>query len=133
MERASSKHSRHLDDEMAREAHEMIQSGGRSQEWRLPEPPAEGEPEPIWAPEGGIDAVVGGETDADRREWRARIGSYLHKSVFPAGKEDLVSAAEAAEAPDDVLAALGSLPADRQYANARELWGGLGLRIDERF
>jgi len=136
MERVSSKHSPHVDEQMARETHGLTQGGGagaRSEEWLEAEPPADGEPEPGWAPEGGIDLNEGGETDADRRDWRARIGSYLHKSVFPASQDDLVSAAERDNAPEDVLTALRRLPADGQYANARELWGALGLRIDERF
>ncbi|MEV0270569.1 DUF2795 domain-containing protein [Hamadaea sp. NPDC050747] len=136
MERGSSKHGPQLDEQMARETQGLTQGGGagaRSEEWREPEPPADGEPEPGWAPEGGIDLAEGDETDADRREWRARIGSYLHKNTFPANRDAVVAAAEAENAPDDVLTALRKLPDDGEYANARELWGALGLRIDERF
>jgi hypothetical protein len=136
MERVSSKHGPQLDDQMARETKGLIHGRGagvRSQEWREAEPPAEGEPEPAWALEGYLDVAEGGEIDADRRDWRAKIGSFLHKGVFPANRDALVAAAQAAGAPEDVLSALSGLPAESDYANARDLWGALGLRIDERF
>jgi len=136
MERVSSKHGRHLDDEMAKETLGLTQgsgAGGRTEEWREAEPPADGESESSWVPEGHHDLPEGGETDADRRDWRAKIGSFLHKDVYPAGRETLVTAAEAENAPDDVVTALEGLPERGEYANARELWGALGLRIDERF
>jgi hypothetical protein len=121
MERVSSKHGRHLDEEMAKETLGLTQAsgvGGRTEEW---------------VPEGQHGLPEGGETDADRREWRAKIGSFVHKDVFPAGPDALVSAAQAQNAPDDVISALEGLPEQGEYANARELWGALGLRIDERF
>ncbi|MEV6970235.1 DUF2795 domain-containing protein [Hamadaea sp. NPDC051192] len=135
MERGSSKHGPQLDDEMARETRVLTQGsgGGRTEEWREAEPAGDGQPEPNWALEGSIDVAEGDETDADRRDWRARLGSFLHKSDFPAGREDLVNTAQAENAPPEVLAALEKLPVDGRYANARELWGALGLRIDERF
>ncbi|NUT35276.1 MAG: DUF2795 domain-containing protein [Hamadaea sp.] len=136
MDRQSTKHGPQLDEVMARETEGLTQgagAGGRAEEWRDPEPPADGEPAASWAPEGHLDLEEGGETDADRRDWRAKVGSYLHKDMYPADKEKLLATAREGNAPDDVLAALGGLPDGETYANARDLWGALGLRIDERF
>lgn len=136
MDRQSTKHGPHLDEAMARETEGLTHgsgAGSRAEEWRNPEPPADGEPGSSWAPEGYLDREEGGETDADRRDWRAKVGSYLHKDIYPADREKLLATARESNAPDDVLAALGGLPDGGSYANARELWGALGLRIDERF
>lgn len=138
MERGNSKHGPHLDEAMEREVRGHLRgapAGGRVEEWREPEPSGEEEPDvsavprPDRRPVTGVDLVM---TDAER-ERRSRLGTYLHRSVFPADREALIAAARAAHAPDDVMSELERLPHDREFETVARAWAALGHSLDERF
>jgi hypothetical protein len=65
---------------------------------------------------------------ADRR---ARFASYLSRSLFPADRAKLRAAAEAAHAPDDVLAVIDRLP-DGEFANPAEAWHAAGGGMESK-
>ncbi len=130
MERGNTEHGRHLDDNLRREAGDLLrgQPGAavRSQEWRDPEPPGEDQPEDYLVPEGDPDrrgSAPSGMT-ADQREERSRLGRYLPRSAFPGEPEALASAAREQNAPDDVIASLHRLPA-AQYQTVAEVYAAL--------
>ncbi|HEX6681716.1 MAG TPA: DUF2795 domain-containing protein [Candidatus Limnocylindrales bacterium] len=128
--RGNSKHGPRLDDQLAREVEGQLKGGsggGRADEWREPEPPADGEPEPGWIPAGHHGVDSGDDRDPDRREIRARIGGYLPRDVFPAGRAKLIAAARENRATDDVIDTLGGLAPNVTYPDARELWKALDL------
>jgi hypothetical protein len=126
IDRGSSKHSPRLDDKMARE----VKGDGRVEEWRDPEPPGDDQPDGQWTPQGHYGSDTGDDRDPDRRDERARIGAYVPRDVFPAGREALLERARADNAPDEVIDVLGGLPEDVTYADAAELWKTLGLHSD---
>lgn len=118
MDRANSKHSPRVDDEMSRETLGYTQgtagAGARAEEWHEPEPPAEGEPEPALIPEI--------ETDD---EALSRIGRYIPLSALPGDRDLLVAGAQRLNAPDDILDILARLEPGRTYATVAEIWGTL--------
>ncbi len=57
---------------------------------------------------------------------RADLARHLAAARFPAGREELVAAAEGSNAPDDVLDSLGGLPDGEDYANVQAVWVALG-------
>jgi hypothetical protein len=118
MERGSDKHSPRLDDELEEEVHDLLQgraNEGRVEEWHDP-----GDDLPDGAPRG-ITAA-----EADRR---ARFASYLPRSAFPTDRARLRAAAEAANAPDDVLAVIDRLP-DGEFVNVAHAWHAAGGGIE---
>lgn len=132
------KHGARQDDRLARETGGHVQGGHspRVEEWREPEPPAEGEPEPAELPE---DQAVGGTPpgmDPEGVAGRSRLARYLRRSTFPADRDGVIAVARANEAPDDVLAELDDLPGALVYRNATDVWAALGHgteRDDGRF
>ncbi len=143
MDRGSNKHGPNLDDEMAREVRGYVQgagAGGRVEEWREAEPSGEDEPEVGANPDlvgedepGGPEGAPADVRDAELREARSRIGRYLPRSVLPADRERLIAAAEADQAPDDVLDELRRLDAGTTYATVEQIWVALGHEPDRRF
>lgn len=127
VDRGNSKHGPRLDDEMAHEVQGEIQGlpGGRAEEFREIEP----SDEPIMRTE--ID--TGDDRDPDYRDQRARIGSYVSQTEFPATGARILTEARNHHAPDDVLDALGRLDLGHRYANAQELWKSLHLASGPRF
>jgi hypothetical protein len=125
-DRASSKHGPRLDDLMAKE----VKGEARVEPWREPEPAADGEPDASWVPQGHHGFDSGDDRDPDRREERARIGGYLPRDVFPAGRARLLQAAQENHATDEVIEILSQLPPDVEYPNHREFWKALDLLSD---
>jgi Protein of unknown function (DUF2795) len=135
-DRANSKHGPRLDDQMALEVQGEVRggpTGGRAQEWREPEPAAEGEPEARWVPEGHHGVDTDDDRDPDYRDERAKIGKYLPRSIFPATGAQILAHASSLAAPEDVLQALRRLDQRRRYANAQQLWKSLHLSSGPRF
>jgi uncharacterized protein DUF2795 len=99
------------------------------------ENPPEGPGDPELTPNPGIDpAEIGGEdSDRGRRELRAEIGKYVSLVSFPATAEDLISSAEAHDAPGQVVRLLRTLRPGAAFDNARDLWVALDLEATDRF
>jgi hypothetical protein len=116
MERGSSKHGAHLDDEMSREVRGEIQGvpGGRAEEWELAEPAGDDQPETTEL----LDVAEG--------EQFSRFGRYIGLSALPGDREELRRSAVALNAPDDVLAALERLPEGTVFHTVSEIWTALG-------
>jgi hypothetical protein len=134
----SRKHAPRVDDELERQAEAHLKGappGGRAEEWREPEPPAEGEPEVGATPQADDLA----RSDADLHltprdiEERSRFSRYLARSAFPAKRKELLRAAREAGAPDDILEDLRRLPTDRIFETPARAWAALGHKIDQRF
>jgi Protein of unknown function (DUF2795) len=114
MDRANSKHSPRVDDQMAQETLGLTQgagAGARAEEWHEPEPPAEGEPEPAPIPDI--------ETDNDEL---SRFGRYIPLGALPGDRDRLMAGAQELNAPDDILAMLGRLEPDRVFRTVAEIW-----------
>ncbi|MBU2670515.1 DUF2795 domain-containing protein [Actinoplanes bogorensis] len=116
MDRGSDKHSARVDDELAREVRDIVQGvgGTRADDGRVPESPADGEPE------------VSGVLDDGETDELSRFGRYIGRSALPGDREKLRQSAETLLAPDDVLAEIDRLPADREFATVTEIWAALG-------
>jgi hypothetical protein len=116
MERASSKHGVHLDDEMSREVRGEIQGvpGGRAEEWDLSEPAGDDQP--------GTTELL----DVTERERFSRFGRYIGLSALPGDRDRLRRSADALNAPDDILAALERLPDGTVFHTVTEIWAALG-------
>src|SRR5688572_20503458 len=107
----SDQHSPRLDEELARD----------------PSTEDENTDKNLWD-EPGHDGVVGdSETDRDRTDLRAEIGTYIAGVPFPASSDDLISAATDAGASARVIDRLSGLEPDVRFANTAEVWVALGL------
>lgn len=127
MERETDKHNPRIDEAMRHDVDSLLHGAAeesRAQEGRLQEDPAV-------SPGRRFDEVIPGVeiTDADV-EGRAELSRHLASAHFPAGRDDLVAAAQDAHAPDDVMAALGDLPADEVYENVQAVWQALGGNVE---
>lgn len=139
MDRANSKHGRHVDEQLRREVRTYLEgqpNSARRVDWREPEPPGSDNdpnlsaiPHPDPLAYAGAPSTLSDET----REQRSRFGVYLPRSLFPADREALLTAAVTAGAPDDLIGELDSLPADRNFATVAEVWTHLGYAVDQRF
>ena len=96
----------------------------RSQEWRLQEDPGVGPGGPSDEPLPGMDL-----SEADVEE-RAELSRHVAAARFPAGREELLAAAEADHAPDDVLQALRQLPPEQTYETVQAVWQALGGHVE---
>jgi hypothetical protein len=124
----STKHSPRVDDELEHETEGMIRGGRstRAEEWRDPEPVAEGEPDVDAVPNG---TLVGGTPvgmDADAVESRAELARWLDRADFPSTGPDLVEAALDHRAPDAVVAELQKLPEGQTYERIGDVVRALG-------
>jgi hypothetical protein len=122
MDRANSKHSRRLDDEMARETLPYTLgsgTGSRTQEWRDPEPPGDGQPEA--APIPDIES---------EDEGLSRLGRFVPRTALPGDRDRLIEGARRMHATDEVLDQLAELPPGRTYATVAEVWAALGHSLD---
>lgn len=129
MERGNTKHGPRLDDEMAHEMRGQLQgspAGSRAEEWHEPEPPGEDQPDATAVPGGERPGGAPAPLTGEEVEARSRLGRYLPISVLPADRDALRQAAEQEEAPDDVLAELDRLPADRTFETVSQVWAALG-------
>jgi hypothetical protein len=101
---------------MAQEVRGVTQgtAGGRAEEWKMPEPPGEDQPEPSVRPE--IDSA---------QERLSRLGRYIGRSALPGDREALRRSAQDLEAPDDILGALDRLPEGQIFHTVVEIWNDL--------
>jgi hypothetical protein len=124
----STKHSPRVDEELEHEIQGMVRSGHstRAEEWRDPEPVAEGEPDIDAVPTG---TYVGGTPvgmDADAVEARAELARWLDRADFPSSGPDLVEAALDHRAPDAVVAELRRLPEGETFERIGDVVRALG-------
>lgn len=124
----STKHSARVDEELEHEIQGMVRSGHatRAEEWRDPEPTAEGDPDIDAAPNG---TLVGGTPvgmDADAVEARAELARWLDRADFPSTGPQLVEAALDHRAPDAVVAELQRLPDGDTYERIGDVVRALG-------
>ncbi len=124
----STKHSPRVDEELEHEIQGMVRGGHstRAEEWRDPEPVAEGEPDIDAVPTG---TYVGGTPvgmDADAVEARAELARWLDRADFPSSGPDLVEAALDHRAPDAVVAELRRLPEGETFERIGDVVRALG-------
>ena len=122
------KHSPRVDEELEHEIEGMMRGGHatRAEEWRDPEPVAEGEPDIDAVPTG---TYVGGTPvgiDADAVEVRAELARWLDRADFPSSGPDLVEAALDHRAPDAVVSELRRLPAAESFERIGDVVRALG-------
>jgi hypothetical protein len=134
MERGSSKHGPRLDEEMAHEVRGLLQGepgDARVEEWHDPEPSGEDQPEVAEFADPEEDRPGGAPTGitVEETERRAEFAGYLHRSLFPAGRDRLRRAAGEANAPDWVVEVIDRLP-DGEFPNVAEAWAAAGGGIE---
>jgi hypothetical protein len=130
MERASSKHSPRVDENMSQEVSGLVQGpgtgGSRVEEFRVPEPAGEDQPEATTAPAGELRTGAPKGMSSQDVEARSRLGRFITMTALPGDRETLVANARENEAPDDVVAALQTLPEGTRYQTVSEVWAALG-------
>ena len=124
----STKHSPRVDDELEHETQGMVRGNHstRAEEWRDPEPVAEGEPDIDADPSG---TLVGGTPvgmDADAVVARSELARWLDRADFPSTGPALVEAARDHRAPDAVVAELERLPEGDTYERIGDVVRALG-------
>jgi uncharacterized protein DUF2795 len=124
----STKHSAREDDELKHEVEGMIRAGRptHSEEWKDPEPGAEGEPDVDSSP---ADTLVGGVPvgmSPDAVVARAELARWLDRADFPNTGAQLVEAARDHRAPDAVAAELSRLPAEDVFERIGDVVRALG-------
>ena len=132
IERGSTTHSQHVDDEMSHEVRGRVQGAEspRAEDWHEPEPTGEGQPDPDRVSGGPPPGTPAGMTEADVTG-RSRLASALPSAVFPADRARLMAVATEGNAPDEVMDQLRSLPAHTRYQNVNEVWAALGHGIED--
>jgi len=128
----STKHSPRVDDELEHEIQGMVRGNHstRAEEWRDPEPVAEGEPDIDADPSG---TLVGGTPvgmDADAVVARSELARWLDRADFPRTGPELVEAARDHRAPDAVVAELERLPAGDTYERVGDVVRALGYATE---
>jgi hypothetical protein len=121
MDRGSSKHGPRLDELMAKETQGIVQGssgGGRAEEWHESEPD---DRQRAASARGGAPAGM----SATARDERSRLGQYLRRTAFPAGRGQLLDELTEMAAPVDVVALVSRLPDHRQFRNVAEVWACL--------
>ncbi len=103
----------------------------RSEEWRMAEPPADGEPPVEAIAEFALPAVPG-TLDEDERRRRSELAIALRPRVFPAQRDALVHLAMQDNAPQWILDALERLPVETRFDTVQEVWLALGGREESR-
>ena len=124
----STKHSPRVDDELEHDIQGMMRGNhtNRSEEWRDPEPVAEGEPDIDADPAG---TLVGGTPvgmDADAVVARAELARWLDRADFPSTGPDLVESARDHQAPDAVVSQLERLPDGATFERIGDVVRALG-------
>lgn len=130
MDRGSSKHGPRLDEAMATETRGLTQgspSSPRVEPWRDPEPAGEDQPDTgvLTRPELTANSQGPAEPTPQEREGLAELGRHLRRSVFPADATTLVEEAATNNAAEELIAALGQLPAGREYETVLQVWNAL--------
>ena len=124
----STKHSPRVDDELEHETEGMVRGGHatRSEEWRDPEPVAEGEPDIDADPSG---TLVGGTpvgTTPDAVVARTELARWLDRADFPATGPQLVEAARDHVGSPVVAAELERLPDGTTFERVGDVVRALG-------
>ncbi|MCW2697602.1 MAG: uncharacterized protein JWR62_2687 [Modestobacter sp.] len=124
----STKHSPREDEELKHEVEGMVRSGRstRAEEWREPEPVAEGEPDVDSAPADTLTGGVPRGMSPDAVAARAELARWLDRADFPNTGAELVEAAREHRAPDAVVDELSRLPADEIFARVGDVVRALG-------
>ncbi len=133
MQRGSDKHGPRQDEAMGHEVEGLLRSGhgGRAEEWRESEPPAD-DMDIDLVPDG---TLVGGVPEGMTGEdvtGRAELATVLTRGVFPADTEQLISAAEENNAAPRILEELRGLPSDQQFDTVNDVWVALGHNVESR-
>ncbi|TCB95982.1 DUF2795 domain-containing protein [Micromonospora zingiberis] len=130
MDRGSSKHAPRVDEQMSQEVNGLVQGpgtgGSRVDEFRVPEPAGEDQPEATTAPAGDLRSGTPQGMTSEDVEARSRLGRFITMTALPGDREALLANARENEAPDDVLAALERLPDGTRYQTVSEVWAALG-------
>ncbi|MER7444823.1 DUF2795 domain-containing protein [Micromonospora avicenniae] len=130
MERGNSKHGPRVDEQMSQEVSGLVQGpgtgGSRVDESRVPEPAGEDQPEATTAPAGELRTGAPKGMSSQDVERRSRLGRFITMSALPGDRETLVANARDNGAPDDIVAALQTLPDGTRYQTISEVWAALG-------
>jgi len=132
MERANSKHGRALDEALKHETEGLVRAARstHAEEWVEPEPSGEDQPMVSANPEEPlVGGVPPGLTAHDIGE-RSTLATYFGKTVYPAGREQLLERLRKQYAPDRLIYEVSQLPADREFHNLREIAEALGLEFE---
>ena len=134
MERGSSKHAPRLDDQMAHEVRGIVQGGQgtRADEFHDPEPSGEDQPESSRVPGGTRTGGAPPGMTYDEVEQRSRLGRFVQMASLPGDRDKLLAGARDLNAPDDILAQLGQLPAGEEFQTVNQIWAALGHHNEER-
>jgi hypothetical protein len=130
----SAKRSPRIDDEMDRETRALLQSGSdesRAESDRVKEGELEGEVAAAGPPWAEGPATPGAPSDA-QVELRSEVARALRPSVFPASGAEVLAAAEAAFAPEEVLDILRRLPPGATFPTVEAIWEQVGGRREQR-
>ena len=124
----STTHSARQDDQLKHEVEGMMRAGRstHAEEWKDPEPAAEGEPDVDSSP---ADTLIGGVPNGmtpDAIVKRAELARWLDRADFPATGPDLVEAARDHRAPDAVADELAKLPDGETYERIGDVVRALG-------
>lgn len=135
MERGSDKMNPRLDEETKHELSGLLQGNkdSHAEEWALPEPAGEDQPEADLAPGETLHGGVPDGMTADDVETRAQLAGFLPLSVFPGVREQLLEHVMDSSAPDVVVEQVRQLPAGREFSNVGEVWRALngGGHVEE--
>ncbi|MEV4200491.1 DUF2795 domain-containing protein [Micromonospora globbae] len=130
MERGNSKHGPRLDEQLSQEVHGLVQGpgtgGSRVDEARVPEPAGEDQPEATTAPAGELRTGAPKGMSSQDVEQRSRLGRFITMNALPGDRETLIANARDNDAPDDIIAALQTLPDGTRYQTVSEVWAALG-------
>ena len=130
MDRGNSKHAPRVDEQMSQEVNGLVQGpgtgGSRVDEFRVPEPAGEDQPEATTAPGGDLRSGTPQGMTSEDVEARSRLGRFITMTALPGDRATLLANARENEAPDDVLAALERLPEGTRYQTVSEVWAALG-------
>jgi hypothetical protein len=124
----STKHSAREDEALAHEVEGMIRSGRttHAEEWKDPEPTAEGDPDVDAVPD---DTLVGGVpvgTTPEAVAARAELARWLDRHDFPSTGNELVEAARDHRAPDAIADQLARLPEGQVFERIGDVVRALG-------
>ncbi len=135
MERGSSKHSPHVDDELAREMDSYIRGApvpSRVEESRDPEVVTDDQVDSQWIPDGSRPDGAPAPLTGEDLEARSRLGRSIPRSVLPSDRDGLLAGADQMQVPADIRRELERLPAGQVYHTVYEIWEALGYDNEER-
>ncbi len=124
----STKHSPRVDEQLEHELEGTLRANRspRAEEWRDPEPVAEGDPDVDVAPAGTLTGGTPVGTTPAAVEARAELARWLVRHDFPSTGAELVERARDHRAPDAIAAELERLPADETFERIGDVVRALG-------